>query len=183
MESTHHTSSTNSQIQKLLEKQHVLSISNEIIYCLIPCHIGIPCNVNVDPKAKESLNLHTRNFSIQVSNFKRYINRYILNNWHTSWDNSVNNKLYEIKPNKESSQSVVRNIRLKEVVLARIGIGHTSITHSYLLNREEQPKCVKCHKPFTVRYILLERNDLSYVHVPIDNIVLFLKEIYLFNKL
>ena len=150
---------------------------------MIPCHIGIPCNENVDPKAKESLNLHPRNFSIQVSNFKRYINRYILNNLHTSWNNSVVNKLYDIKPNIGSSQSVVRNIRLKEVVLARNGICHTNITHSYLLNREEQPKCVKCDKPFTVRYILLECVDFSYVHVPIDNIVLFLKEINLFNNL
>ena len=30
------------------------------------------------------------------------------------------------------------------------------MTHSYLLNRDEQPKCVGCDKPFTVSHILLE---------------------------
>ena len=52
-------------------------------------------------------------------------------------------------------QSVVRNIR-KEVVLARLCLGHTRVTHSYLLLGEEQPQCVGCDTPFTVRHYLLE---------------------------
>ena len=39
-------------------------------------------------------------------------------------------------------QSVVRNIRKEEVVLARLRLGHTRVTHSYLLLGEEQPQCV-----------------------------------------
>ena len=85
---------------------------------------------------------------------------------------------------------MVRNVRLEEVVLARIRIGHTRITHSYLLNREEQPQCVGCDKPFTIRHILLECVDFSnvrnkYYHVdtinqlfddvPIDTIFFILK--------
>ena len=52
LKSLDHTSSKNSQIQKLLEKQPDLSIYNEIIYCWIPSNIGIPGNENVDLKAK-----------------------------------------------------------------------------------------------------------------------------------
>ena len=68
-----------------------------------------------------------------------------------------------INPNIGSPQSVVRNIRLEEVVLACIRIGHTRLTHSYILNREEQPQCVGCDKPTTVRHILLKCVDFSNV--------------------
>ena len=53
------------------------------------------------------------------------------------------------------SQPVVRNVRQEEVVLARLHIGFTRITHSYLLKREEQRYYFACDAPFTVRHILL----------------------------
>ena len=69
--------------------------------------------------------------------------------------------------------------------------------HSYLLLGEEQPQCVGCDAPFTVRHFLLEYDDFSQIRYKYyqvdnikqlfqdisDNIVLFLKEINLFNKI
>ena len=55
----------------------------------------------------------------------------------TSWNNSIGNELLKIKPTIDEYQSVDRNIR-KEVVLARLALGHTRVTHSYLLLGEEQ---------------------------------------------
>ena len=196
LKSLDHTSSKNPQIQKLLEKHHELSELNEIVYCWIPSHIGIAGNESVDQK--DSLNLHPTNFSIPYANFKSFINRYILNKWQILWNNSVGNKLFEIKPVIGQSQPVVRNVRQEEVVLARLLIGHTRITHSYLLKREEPPYCFGCDTLFTVRHFLLECGDFSHIRnkyfhvdtikqlfndVPIDNVFLFLKEINLFNKL
>ena len=198
LKSLNHTSSKNPQIQKLLEKHHELSELNEIVYCWIPSHIGIAGNESVDQKAKDSLNLHPTNFSIPYANFKSFINRYILNKWQILWNNSVGNKLFEIKPVIGQSQPVVRNVRQEEVVLAHLRIGHTRITHSYLLKREEPPYCFGCDTLFTVRHFLLECGDFSHIRnkyfhvdtikqlfndVPIDNVFLFLKEINLFNKL
>ena len=80
LKSLDHTSSKNPQIQKLLEKQHDLTIHNEITYCCIASHTGLPGNENKDLKAKESLDLHPTNFPIQFKKFKPFINRYILNN-------------------------------------------------------------------------------------------------------
>ena len=62
-------------------------------------------------------------------------------------NNSIGNKLLEIKPTISEHQSVVRNIRKEEVVLARIRLGHTRVTYSYLLLGVDQPQCVGCDAP------------------------------------
>ena len=95
-------------------------------------------------------------------------------------------------------QSVVRNIRREEVVLARLRLGHTRVTHSYLLQGEEHPQCVGCDAPFTVRHFLLECGDFAQVRnncfhvdnmkelfqdIHIDSIMTFLRQINLFNKI
>ena len=90
-----------------------------------------------------------------------------------------------------------RSLRREEVVLTRLRIGHTRLTHSYLLKREDQPFCISCNEPFTVKHFLIDciefchmrrqffqTNDLRYLfeNVPADNILVFLKHINLFNK-
>ena len=82
--------------------------------------------------------------------------------WQTSLNNSIGNKLLDIKPTIGEYQSVVRNIR-REVVLARLRLGHTRVTHSYLQQGEEQPQCVGCDAPFNERHFLLECGYLAQV--------------------
>ena len=72
-----------------------------------------------DQQAETTLSLEPASFKIPFSNFKPSINKYILDQWQTSWNNSIGNKLLEINPTIGEYQSVVRNIR-KEVVLARL---------------------------------------------------------------
>ena len=103
-------------------------------------------------KAEESLNLEQTVFKIPFNNFKPFINRYIFDKWQTSWSETPYNKLKEIKPVIKESKSVISNIRREEVVLTRLRIGHARITHSWLLNREEQPYCTGCDVPFTVEH-------------------------------
>ena len=147
-----------------LEKHHDLTECNEIIYCWIPSYIGIAGNENVDQKAKDLTNLHPTNFLLPYSSFKPFINKYVVNKLQLLWNyNSLSNKLFEIKPVIGQSQLVVRNVRQEEVVLARLRIGHTRITHSYLLKREEPPYCLGCDAPFTVRHFLLECGDFSHI--------------------
>ena len=95
-------------------------------------------------------------------------------------------------------QSVVGNIRKEEVVLDQFRLGHTRVTHSYSLLGEEQPQCVGCDAPFTVRHFLLECGDFAQVRnncfhvdnmkelfqdIHIDRIIIFLRQINLFNKI
>ena len=192
-----HTSSKNPQIQKLLEKCHELLAYKEIVLCWIPSHIGIQGNETVDKQAKNIAFIRTNFFKIPFSNFKQSINKYILEEWQTSWNNSIGNKLLDIKPTIGEHQSVVQNIRKEKVVLARLHLGHTRVTHSYLLLGEEQPQCVGCDAPFTVRLFLLECGDYAQVRnncfhvdnmkeifqdIHIDSIMTFLTQINLLTK-
>ena len=87
----------------------------EIVLCWIPSHIGIQGNETVDKQDKTSLSLEPTSFKIPFSNFKPSINKYILEEWQTSWNNSIGNKLLDIKPIIGEHQSVVQNIRKEEV--------------------------------------------------------------------
>ena len=75
----------------------------ENVLCWIPSHIGILGNEMVDT----SLSLAPTSFKISFSNFKLFINEYILEEWQTSWYNSIGNKLRDIKPTIGEYQSVV----------------------------------------------------------------------------
>ena len=139
-------------------------------------------NEMVDQQAKASLSLEPYPFMIPFSNFKPSINKYILEQWQTSWNNSIGNKLFDIKPTTGEYKSVVRNIRREEVVLARLRLGHTRVTHSYLLQGEEQPQCVGCNAPFTVRHFLLECGDISQVRnncFHVDNMKQLFQDIHI----
>ena len=46
--------------------------------------------------------------------------------------------------------------RQDAVVLRRFCISHTRLTHSYLLNRQDQPECSHCDCALTVAHVLLD---------------------------
>ena len=115
LKAMNHTSSKNPQIQKLLEKCHELLAYKEIVLCWIPSHIGIQGNEMVDKQTKTSLSLEPTSFKIPFSNFKPSINKYILDQWKTSSNNSIGNKLLEIKPTIGEHQSVVYQILLMKL--------------------------------------------------------------------
>ena len=62
--------------------------------------------------------------------------------------NKLQNIMPKLGPRNPSGLS-----RRDEVKFTRLRIGHTSLTHKYLLQGEEKPFCVGCNTDFTVRHI------------------------------
>ena len=114
LKAMNHTSSKNPQIQKLLEKCHELLAYKEIALCWIPSHIGIQWNEMVDKQAKTSLSLEPASFKIPFSNFKPSINKYILDQWQTSWNNSIGNKLLEINQLLVNTNQLLETLEKKK---------------------------------------------------------------------
>ncbi len=76
-------------------------------------------------------------------------------------------------------------------------IGHCHLTHGYLLKGEEQPQCIPCDTPLTVKDIMIDCNDFEPIRsqyydvdslkelfdtINVDVILSFSKEIGLFNR-
>ena len=100
------------------------------------------------------------------------------------WNAALLNKLHSIKASLGEWQPNYRIDRKEEVILARLRIGHTYITHSFL--------------PFSVKHFLLDCTDFGIIRsrfyrvnglkelfdtVEPVRIFSFLKEIGLYNKI
>ncbi len=145
-----------------------------------------------------ALLLEPSDFKTPYPDFKRRIKDCLRQKWQASWNDAVNNKLHAIKPTLGEWTPSYRSVRREEVVIARIRLGHTYLTHSYILKGEDPPECIACNEPFTVKHFMLECFDLQptrnhyYVvqdmrelfdTVNITNIIDFLKEANIYSKL
>ena len=85
----------------------------------------------------------------------------------------------------------------EQVIISRLHIGHTRLTHSFILKQEQQPQCATCQIPCTVKHFLIEcgafaltrknffnANNMKdlFEKVNIDDILSFLREIRLYKK-
>jgi hypothetical protein len=52
--------------------------------------------------------------------------------------------------------------RRESVIIKRLRIGHTRLTHKHLLERSNTPTCSRCNTPTTVKHILLDCPNLHH---------------------
>ena len=190
----HHT---NPLIQQILKKYYYLSASKEIVFCWLPSHVNIRGNELADSEAKSALSLVITNFKIPHSDFKSNVCQYINNKCQSVWETQTYNKLNEIKPNFNSKCTFSNLSRKEQTKITRCRLGHTRITHSYILNNEQAPFCIPCNEPFTVKHFLITCAEFNHIRtkyfniktikelfdMPTQKILDFLKEIGLFNKI
>ena len=85
-----------------------------------------------------------------------HVTKLISEKWQKSWNNCTGNKLQSINPTIGVYQHVRSLSHRDAVIIHRLRIGHTRLTHSYLLSGTDQPECSACHCPLTVKHILIE---------------------------
>ena len=113
---------------------------SSLVIAWIPSHVGISGNEKADRLAKAALTSSLAAHSqVCWSDLKPRVDTYICTAWQALWNNETSNKLYEIRPNlKESLCNTTQSLyRKQETVITRLRIGHTWITHSYLLKKED----------------------------------------------
>jgi len=155
------------RIQKILTDYTTLTNSwKSIVLCWIPSHVNIPGNERADAAAKSALSLPITGMKLPGCDLMPRVCDYCLRKWQEIWSNCANNKLYAIYQTVGTVGSVVHNKGLschESIIINRLRIGHTRLTHSYLLSGDDQPTCSTCGHPLTVRHILWDCVDLQDV--------------------
>ena len=174
-----------------------------VCFCWVPAHVGIKGNELVDKEAKAACTNNSVDIpDIPHSDLYKTIKSYIWKKWQDRWASPLlaNNRKYRsIRPEVFNWYSVFNKDRRTEVVLARLRIGHTRLTHKFLLEGSDAPECAHCDCPLTVEHILVHCQMHAAVRrkhglagktmqailgeeADIAKLVLFLKESDLFNK-
>ena len=138
----------------------LLDNNKHVSLCWVPSHVGIPGNEKADEKAKEAVNNDNTpiiNRRLPHSDYQRTINTTINSAWKDQWTQINNNKLRQIKvdtqPWASSNQPRRKDVAM---ILTRLRIGHTHLTHHHLMERRPQPYCDDCILPLTIKHILAE---------------------------
>jgi hypothetical protein len=129
-------------IRKLILRFHNILKTKSVKLYWIPSHVSIQGNEKVDALAKQSLNVQTTDLLLPACYFRPDINKIVSSKWKANWDNAVFNKFHDINPSLDVSPSLSLANRHDQTILLRCRIGHTKITHSYLLTNNNAPVCV-----------------------------------------
>ena len=119
-------------IRPTVSEQHKL-----LEFCWIPSHKGIRGNEIADQLAKQALNgPPTSQYKVPFTDKFPQIKAFVKNEWQQYWithGHELQNKLFAFMPDI-GEYDVSKLNRKEQVLIHRIHIGHTRLTHSYLMN-------------------------------------------------
>ena len=111
---------------------------------------------------------------------------------------NIHNKHFQIQPTLGEWRPAFRKSRREQVFISQLRIGHTRLTHSFILKLEPQPQCLTCQTTCTVKRILIECRAFAVIrkeffkvnsltelfeNIKIDDILSFLRETGLYEKI
>ena len=135
-------------------------------FCWIPSHVGITGNERADSQAKAALNEPEPVDRLVpctdlIPKAKNYIKNLWLNRWESKHRHHRSIKLYPINPN--ITPFYINGLSRKdEVIIHRIRIGHSRLTHSYLMEEAPLPLCLCCQTvPISIKHLMIECPQLA----------------------
>ena len=139
----------------LTRVHNMIADGKTVCFVWVPSHIGIRGNTQADAAAKVARLFPDVGFKVSHSDLKQQINSFMKSRWQLAWDSETRNKLHRIQPGVGTSVSVRGLSRREERTVHRVRIGHTYLTHAYLLRSEAPPICTACQMPLTIEHILI----------------------------
>ncbi|XP_055862095.1 uncharacterized protein LOC129922043 [Biomphalaria glabrata] len=128
----------------------------DVTFIWVPSHVGIEGNEAADREAKRALNHAVSGTQIPYSDLRQSIASATYREWQNRWEAETHSKLRQIVADVRWRPTSKGLTRRGSTTMSRLRIGHTYITHSFVLKREEPPLCEYCDSRLTVEHILVD---------------------------
>lgn len=118
---------------------------------------GIVGNVRADFLAKKA---HERTDVLVIGvghrEFVPAVRKCVYDLFSKLWQEYRPTQLKQIKPITGGWASCVRKCRREEVILCRLRLGHTRLTHSHVIDHDPPPMCDICRCRLDVQHMMLD---------------------------
>lgn len=137
--------------------QNIITNNNlEVTFMYVPAHVGIHGNEMADFEAKKATQMDEPSHPwITVNTCKAWIKSHVNTLRQQAWNEvPAENKLKSHKQDLSIERRYLLGKRHEDTVITRLRIGHTRLTHTYLMTRDDPPMCETCQEQVTVNHIL-----------------------------
>ena len=131
---------------------------HDIKLCWTPSHVGITGNELADEEAKKTLTLEAiSDKRLPKSDYKILVKQAVRDKWKEEWRSLSRNKYRELTETPKPLPGASSKNRLWERTVTRLRLGHSQLTHGFLMNQgNEPPICESCDVPLTIKHVLTE---------------------------
>ena len=146
----------NPLIQELRELYAaIVESGKEVVICWLPSHIGIEGNEEADQAAKAGLKRQPGTCRIPTTDLLGICKEKAKLDWQSQWNSEKNNKLHAIEPSVGKRVDHKKMTRRESTRMVRLRIGHSLMTHGYLMVAQDPPICQRCQVTLTMKHLVL----------------------------